>query len=369
MKSLILWSIVLFQVHAFACDEQIKPFARDCALQDRFVALKAAYAAKQVNIDEVAEYRVIRFVDRHNWERAKASRIKPEQIYQPAPATWTVWDAGIREVMRVGGAKGQLENGFELNESNIAYINKVLLLNEQQHLNVKDKITDQTLNPGEYRKVTSTGVGFRSGGQDYSAMINSSEDSMNRFQTRWETAMGAPFSDLLQTAGSANSAGANLRSGMKENETRTFISYAPSTAVPTAMDWIKHFIKLNLEKYKSGNPVLSPMELAAVAQKWFVSIHPFSDGNGRTSRAIQDLILANFEMPFVPGGDLQDDATSVYEDYVQRTYAKTEALLSALEMCLTVNASAYHCQTVDNLNAMAAPEIRQQQFQKVPKKD
>lgn len=369
MKSVILWGIILFQIHAQACDDQIKPFARDCAIQDRYLALKSAYASRQVNIDEVAEYRVIRFVDRYNWERAKTSRIKPEQIYQPAPATWTVWDSGIREVMRIGGAKGQLLNGFNLDESNISYVNKVLLMNEQQNLNVKDKITDQTLNPGEYRKVTSTGVGFRSGGQDYSSMINLSEESMNRLQTRWESAMGATFSDLLQNAGVTNYADANLKSGMKENEARTFVYYAPSTAVPAAMEWIKNFIKLNLERYNAGNPVLSPMELAAVAQKWFVSIHPFSDGNGRTSRAIQDLILAHFEMPFVPGGDLQDDATSVYEDYVQRTYAKTENLLSALELCLTVNASAYHCQTVDNLNAMAAPEVRQQQFQKEAKKD
>lgn len=369
MKSIILWSIILIQFNAHACDDAIKSFPKDCAIQDRFVALKSAYAAKQVNIDEIAEYRVIRFVDRNNWERAKTSRIKPEQIYQPAPATWTVWDAGIREVMRVGGTKGQLDNGFDLNESNIAYVNKVLLLNEAENLNIKDKGTDQSLKPGEYRKTTSNGVGFRSGGKDYTAMINASEESMNRFQARWESAMGATFSDLLQTAGSVNSAGANLRSGMKENDAHSFVFYAPSTAVPVAMDWIKNFIKLNLERYKSGNPVLSPMELAAVAQKWFVSVHPFSDGNGRTSRAIQDLILAHFEMPAVPGGDLQDDATSVYEDYIQRTYSKTESLLTALEMCLTVNASAYHCQTVDNLNAMAAPEARQQQFQKAAKKD
>lgn len=369
MKSLIVWSIVFFQLQAFACDDQIKPFARDCAIQDRYISLKNAYASKQINIDEIAEYRVIRFVDRHNWERAKISRIKPEQIYQPAPATWSVWDAGIREVIRVGGVKGQLNNGFELNEDNIAYINKVLLFNEQMNLNIKGQGTDSTLKPGEYRKVTSTGVGFRSGGRDYSPMIAASEESMNRLQAHWESLMGATFSSLLQSTGSPHHNGANLRSGMKANETLSFVSYAPSANVPAALDWIKNFISLNLQRYRDGNPVLSPMELATVAQKWFVSIHPFSDGNGRTSRAIQDLILAHFEMPFVPGGDLQDDATAVYEDYLQRTYAKTEALLTALELCLTVNTAAYHCQTVDKLNTMAAPPAQQLLFKKVPKKD
>lgn len=367
MKSIILWSIILLQVHAHACDDAIKPFARDCAIQDRFVALKNSYANRQINIDEIAEYRVIRFVDRYNWERAKTSRIKPDQIYQPAPATWIVWDSGIREVMRVGGAKGQLQNGYVLDEANISYVNKVLLMNEAENLNVKDKITDQALKPGEYRKVTSTGVGFRSSGKDYSSMINLSEESMNRLQARWEAAMRATFSDLLRDTGSTNYTGANLRSGMKDDRSREFVFYAPSSVVPVSMEWIKNFIRLNLERYKTGNPILSPMELAAVVQKWFVSIHPFSDGNGRTSRAIQDLILTNFEMPVVPGGDLQDDATAVYEDYMERTYVKTENILSALEMCLTVNASAYHCQTVESIKAMPDAQVRQ--FQKATKKD
>jgi Fic family protein len=149
--------------------------------------------------------------------------------------------------------------------------------------------------------------------------------------------------------------------------TPSFVYYAPSANVPAAMDWIKNFIQLNLEKYAEGKPVLSPLELATVVQKWFVSVHPFSDGNGRTSRAIQDLILANFDMPFVPGGDLQDDATAIYEDYIERTYAKTESILSALELCLTANASAFQCQTVEKLSTLTAPEARE--FQKATKKD
>lgn len=366
-KSVLILGVLLLKIQAFACDDALKSFPRDCALQDRFVAIKSAFAAKAVNIDEVAEYRVIRFVDRSNWERAKSSQIKPDYIYEPAPATWTVWDLGMREVMRVGGAKGQLNNGFVLDEANIAYINKVLLMNEAQNLNIKDKITDKTLNPGEYRKTTSNGVGFRSSGKDYSSQIARSEESMDRFQSRWESGMGATFSDLLSQSG-AEASGASLRSGMSENAERTFVTYAPSANVPKTMDWIKNFIRINLDRYHAGNPVLSPMELAAIVQKWFVSVHPFSDGNGRTSRAIQDIILANFELPYVPGGDLQDDATSVWEDYLERSYGKTESLLTALELCLTVNAPAFHCQTVDKLNAMPVP-TKAQEYRRAIKKD
>ncbi len=41
----------------------------------------------------------------------------------------------------------------------------------------------------------------------------------------------------------------------------------------------------------SGDPVLN----AGIAHLWFVTIHPFDDGNGRIARAIADLALARSE--------------------------------------------------------------------------
>jgi Fic family protein len=45
------------------------------------------------------------------------------------------------------------------------------------------------------------------------------------------------------------------------------------------------------ESSKTTDPVLD----AAIAHLWFISIHPFDDGNGRIARAISDLALARFE--------------------------------------------------------------------------
>jgi Fic family protein len=45
------------------------------------------------------------------------------------------------------------------------------------------------------------------------------------------------------------------------------------------------------EQEKAIDPVLK----AAVAHLWFVTIHPFDDGNGRIARAIADLALARSE--------------------------------------------------------------------------
>jgi Fic family protein len=44
-----------------------------------------------------------------------------------------------------------------------------------------------------------------------------------------------------------------------------------------------------------GGPEIDPVLKAGVAHLWFVTIHPFDDGNGRIARAIADLCLARSE--------------------------------------------------------------------------
>lgn len=44
-----------------------------------------------------------------------------------------------------------------------------------------------------------------------------------------------------------------------------------------------------------SSPVIDPVLKAAVAHLWFVTIHPFDDGNGRIARAIADWALARSE--------------------------------------------------------------------------
>lgn len=42
---------------------------------------------------------------------------------------------------------------------------------------------------------------------------------------------------------------------------------------------------------------IDPVLKAAIAHFWFVTIHPFDDGNGRITRAITDMQLARSEKP------------------------------------------------------------------------
>jgi Fic family protein len=50
-----------------------------------------------------------------------------------------------------------------------------------------------------------------------------------------------------------------------------------------------------LHWFNNGGEPVDPVVKAAVAHLWFVTIHPFDDGNGRIARAIADMALARSE--------------------------------------------------------------------------
>ena len=60
----------------------------------------------------------------------------------------------------------------------------------------------------------------------------------------------------------------------------------PSDAVPAEMERL-------IEWCNTVNQ--SPFIMAAVAHLWFVTIHPFDDGNGRISRTLADMLLARLD--------------------------------------------------------------------------
>ena len=62
---------------------------------------------------------------------------------------------------------------------------------------------------------------------------------------------------------------------------------------PTA-DRLKHEVSVFLDWFEAANGI-DPVLKAGIAHFWFVTIHPFEDGNGRISRAIADMALTRAE--------------------------------------------------------------------------
>jgi Fic family protein len=57
---------------------------------------------------------------------------------------------------------------------------------------------------------------------------------------------------------------------------------------------VKHEMDVFLSWIESKNEIDSVLK-AAIAHLWFITIHPFDDGNGRLARAIMDMLLARSE--------------------------------------------------------------------------
>jgi Fic family protein len=54
-------------------------------------------------------------------------------------------------------------------------------------------------------------------------------------------------------------------------------------------------MRLFLDWFNGDHPGLDPVAKAGMAHLWFVTVHPFDDGNGRIARAVADMALARSE--------------------------------------------------------------------------
>lgn len=60
-------------------------------------------------------------------------------------------------------------------------------------------------------------------------------------------------------------------------------------------DRLKKEMNAFIKWYNDSSPKTDPVIKSALAHFWFVTIHPFEDGNGRIARAIADMMLARSE--------------------------------------------------------------------------
>lgn len=342
-------------------------YKRDCQIQDRYFAIKHFFGLRGINVNELAEYRMLRFIDRRAYGIASKNGLNPSLVYLPAPQTWNVWDSGIRSLFgddnldrilfKTRGFNNKTA-GFE--HINFAYINTVLLKNSKGNTSrdfLAGKVNRDS-EPGTFRKNGDLQIGFSTKMVPfYQDKIDRSQDSMLRTQAQWEEDYGMKFQDVVRERNGIlpemASFGVWMKSVLNPDGKTMFVSYAPSEMVPVQISWILTFINASMDRYRAGKPMMPPIEFSAFVQKWFVSVHPFSDGNGRTSRAIQDFILATFKMPYVPSGDLQNDSLEEYDTYINNTYSHIENMMGKLERCmdeyrLAKNIS-YGCEQVKTL--------------------
>ena len=91
----------------------------------------------------------------------------------------------------------------------------------------------------------------------------------------------------------------------------------------------------NGEHMHVNDQLLSPAQLAFLVQQYYVDTHAFSEGNGRTSRFLQELIMTSFNLPHGASGELMaSDALTPVDDYYEMAVSKTSADLDEISYCV-----------------------------------
>jgi hypothetical protein len=101
--------------------------------------------------------------------------------------------------------------------------------------------------------------------------------------------------------------------------------------------------------YLSQNPEsVDIVDFAATAQQWFVVMHPFVKGNGRTSRLMMDFILRSVDLPTPILDDQNRDFFSTQEEWADLVGRGMVNAVQALEACAE-NPLAIGCKVISSL--------------------
>ena len=106
---------------------------------------------------------------------------------------------------------------------------------------------------------------------------------------------------------------------------------------------MRHFVE-----WFNGDTTMEPVLKAAQAHFWFVTIHPFDDGNGRIARAIADMALARSEGSmqrfYSMSAQIRDDRGDYYR-ILEQTQRGTMDITPWMEWFLTLPHARDHRRT------------------------
>lgn len=122
----------------------------------------------------------------------------------------------------------------------------------------------------------------------------------------------------------------------------TAIYSAQTRTIVSSVNNVLGFLNSIIQQGVANQPLIwrnkayTPAEAAYLAQKFYVSVHPFHEGNGRTSRFLQELILTSLDMPHGSSGELMDqDVLTTMDEYYNLAMQANANLMRTLQNCAT----------------------------------
>ena len=171
---------------------------------------------------------------------------------------------------------------------------------EGEHLNRNDVRSSVASKLGISSMSDNANAGVRSPSPAVAGAVNLIVDATQNYRDEltaerlfsWHMSLfPGGFSGLHPiTTGSYRSSGMQVVSGGIGHE-KVHFEAPPATVVPNEMN---RFLAWCNEDYEPAGDYRQLIK-AGIAHLWFITIHPFDDGNGRIARALTELFLARFD--------------------------------------------------------------------------
>lgn len=307
-------------------------------------------------LKSIYEYQSMRFIRRVNYEDAKlgvtptfvklGQEIPPQKLYQfkktldalpvaeRSTTTWDNWAQGIKQV-EIYSARVQ---------SGIPYTFDDLKRVHKGFFELSDEVGDFSHVPDEgiIKPAVSNDnywwpFGSDSEAQAAQASIAISNQEFERAGLV-DSDLDPDYKDVLRIK-HVPKAGATA----DENGSVPMVWAIYSGDSRANLTHVEHalaFFNEVIANLKSGKPIkrndwlLTPMQAAYLLQKFYVGVHPFSEGNGRTSRFLQELLLTSMHAPHGSSGDLMDeDVLTTFASYYEKAIAGQRRVLTTIQNC------------------------------------
>lgn len=313
---------------------------QECRLQEKFSEFRRRVEKNHVRIDQISGYQALRYVQRSFYSGALASDKPVEQIYQataeigksdlndPRRSTevWRNFATGIKSLDKV---KTQILEGKSFDLATLIKVHKGFYT-ESCELGQFTHIPNPGIikHCGDRNAPLSPWWSFKSleAAQKAKAVV---DVTMAKYENMGLVPAPVAYNPNAHKVLFVDLDRLTIHSGheCENNKHLTTILDLINTMLDQA--------RKNQHMVWKGQ-LMSPAELAYLAQQFYVHIHPFYEGNGRTSRFIQELILSLFDMPVGSSGDLMDDdVLTTPSEYYKLAIKANNDQLDSLSNCIT----------------------------------
>lgn len=308
----------------------------ECKLSLRYLKVADQMASRGVSLENINLYQAMRYVRSYDYYRAKMINLPVPLIYQiddnnkPIDQRNSiVWDNWSKGIAQLGVEQYSILKGMSFLKEDLVRV----------HIGFYQD-SDEV---GEYAHDPMKGVFKRAVNNDLSWMILRSADEevktaatfaeVNIFYKRIgliNPSYDPAIYDVLRIKPTTDKNG-QLVQAVYGGDTRANMEH---------LRQVLNFMNVMIRQGLAGNHMVyndylfTPAEVAFLTQQFYVQVHPFSEGNGRTSRFMQELILTLMGLPHGSSGDLMDiDVYSTFSNYYQVAFDKTSELIGNMEKC------------------------------------